>query len=137
MIKTKHALGVLILLYAIAWVATAVDWQWFYSTGQTYLHFLGGLFIAFLIASYYSSEFGKLSQPFRLFALIGIVMGVGVLWEFHEYILKFFAGQKATIAFGYDVTFIGDLADTMKDLLMDTLGGMTVAVLHLFRRGNG
>src|SRR3989344_2460259 len=117
MIKTKHALGVLILLYAIAWVATAVDWQWFYSTGQTYLHFLGGLFIAFLVASYYSSEFGKLSQPFRLFALVGIVIGVAVLWEFYEIVVNALTGN-----------ILPGLDDTMKALLMDTLGGVTGAV---------
>ena len=74
--------------------------------------------MALLVASYYASEFQKLPQPLRLFCVVGIVMGIGVLWEFHEYAL----GRLT------DISLQGDLADTMKDLLMDTLGGIAGAI---------
>ena len=80
-----------------------------------------------LVAAYYRSEFAKLSQPFRFFCLVGIVIGIGVMWEFHEFILnQVFNSLK----------FQGDNIDTMKDLLMDTLGGMAAAVLYSFRGRN-
>ena len=100
--------------------------QWYLTTGNTYFHFLGGLCIALLVTSYYATQFGKLSQPFKFFCILGIVMGVGVLWEFHEFILTKIVGQA----------FMGDLADTIKDLLMDTLGGVAGAFLNSLRGRN-
>lgn len=55
----------------------------------------------------------------RFFALVSMVMAVGVLWEFHEYLLD----RMVTT-----MKFQGDLNDTMKDLLMDTLGGIAGAI---------
>ena len=115
--KTKNILAILAVLYIIPWFAVAYDWLWYFAWGNSIFHVLGGFFIALLVASYYSSEFGKLSQPFRLFALVGIVMGVAVLWEFYEIVVNALTGN-----------ILPGLDDTMKDLLMDTLGGVTGAV---------
>lgn len=98
---------------------------WYIEIGNTYFHFIGGLGIALLVASYYATQFGKLSQLLRFFCVLGMTIGVGVLWEFHEYVL----GQILP------VSLQGDLDDTMKDLLMDTLGGV-VGALYSFRSRN-
>ncbi|PIR41089.1 MAG: hypothetical protein COV31_03030 [Candidatus Yanofskybacteria bacterium CG10_big_fil_rev_8_21_14_0_10_46_23] len=106
--------------------------DWF----DTLLHYLGGLFIALLLLSYYDSEFAKNSQPFQFFALLGMTMGIGVLWEFGEFIASQTLAQPFQNFFQIKAQFIGNLADTIEDLLMDTLGGLTVAGLHLLRRRN-
>lgn len=120
--KTKIILIILIALFFLGYTGGAWGGRWYLETGNSYFHLVGGFFIALLVASYYASEFGKLSQPFRLFALLGIVMGIGVLWEFHEFALGQLIG----------VSLQGDLADTIKDLLLDTLGG-GIAALTLAR----
>lgn len=125
--RTRTILLILILLFIAGYTGGFWGGAWYFSTGNTYFHFVGGLFMALLAASYYRSEFAKLSQPFRFFCLLALVMAVGVFWEFHEYAL----GHLLNASF----KFQGDLADTMSDLLMDTLGGV-VAGLYLFGRGN-
>lgn len=116
--KTKNILIILIVLFVLGYTGGVWGGRWYNETGNSYFHFIGGFFIALLVASYYANEFSKLSQPFRLFALLGIVMGIGVLWEFHEYSLGQFIG----------ISLQGDLADTIKDLFLDTLGGGIAAL---------
>ena len=115
--KTKTILSILILIGIFGYTGGVWGGAWYLESGNSYFHFVGGFFIALLVASYYASEFGKLSQPFRLFALVGIVMGVAVLWEFYEIVVNALTGN-----------ILPGLDDTMKDLLMDTLGGVTGAV---------
>jgi len=85
------------------------------------------ILVALLVESHYGSEFAKLPQSLRFFCIVALVMAVGVLWEFHEFVFDHFLSA---------MKFQGDLADTMKDLLMDTVGGLAGAGLHLLRRGN-
>lgn len=122
MLRTRSLLIILAILFVLGYTGGWWGGAWYFERGNTYFHFAGGLFMGLLVASYYRSEFGKLSQPFRFFCLLAIVMGIGVLWEFHEYVLSRIAGAS----------FMGDLADTMKDLLMDTFGGI-ISGLYLFR----
>ena len=119
--KTKTILSILILIGIFGYTGGVWGGAWYLESGNSYFHFVGGFFIALLVASYYASEFGKLSQPFRLFALLGIVIGIGVLWEFHEFVLGQLIG----------VSLQGDLADTIKDLFLDTLGGLIAALIPL------
>ena len=116
--KTKTILIILVALFILGYTGSAWGGNWYLETGNSYFHLIGGFFIALLVASYYATEFSKLSQPFRLFALLGIVMGIGVLWEFHEFALGQFIG----------ISLQGDLPDTIKDLLLDTLGGVIAAL---------
>ncbi|MEK7582797.1 MAG: hypothetical protein AAB483_00090 [Patescibacteria group bacterium] len=116
--KTKIILIILIALFFLGYTGGTWGGAWYLETGNSYFHLVGGFFIALLVASYYANEFGKLSQPFRLFALLGIVMGIGVLWEFHEFALGRLVG----------VSLQGDLADTIKDLFLDTLGGLIASL---------
>ena len=119
--KTKTIFIILGVLFVLGYTGGVWGEAWYLETGNSYFHLIGGFFIALLVASYYASEFGKLSQPFRLFALLGIVMGIGVLWEFHEFALGRLIG----------ISLQGDLTDTIKDLLLDTLGGLIAALIPL------
>lgn len=124
--KTNYILIVLAVLFLLGYSGGYWGGQWYFDQGNSYFHLLGGIFIALLVESYYANEFKKLPQPLHWFCVLGIVMAVGVLWEFHEYALGRFLS----------IPLQGDLADTMKDLLMDTLGGIATATLYLFRSGN-
>ena len=120
----------MVVLFITAYSAAILHVRVYYMWGDTVFHFAGGVCAALLVASYYHSEFAKLSPVFRVFSLVAITIGIGVLWEFHEYILSTLA--LVTHQFGGHIsnkmTFIGDLDDTMKDLLMDTFGGIVVAL---------
>lgn len=120
--KTKTILIILIILLILGYTGGWWGGQWYFDSGNYYFHFAGGFFVALLITSYYSTEFRKLSQPFRFFCVIGLTIAVAVFWEFHEYALGRLIG----------ISLMGDLTDTIKDLLMGTLGAITAAFVRPF-----
>ncbi|MDO8483079.1 MAG: hypothetical protein Q7S86_04665 [bacterium] len=99
-----HVAATMFFLYSFYW--------WF----DIPLHFLGG-FCAGLISLYFYSYFHRRTavsmRPSRglLVAIIGTVM-VGLAWELFEY----FAGITFNTVGDYPI-------DTVKDLIMDILGG--------------
>jgi len=103
------------------------DFRWF----DTTLHLLSGFFVAMLFGAYFTNTKFS-SERERWLAIIGAVTFIGVVWEFAEY-----AAAQALIEplynnFGFKAYFIGDLDDTIKDLLMDVIGAF--AWLTIFRR---
>ncbi len=89
------------------------------------MHFLGGFWIAFatvwtIIFSDYFRFFQN--KNFRFFILASFLSAfvIGIFWEIFEYT--------------YDITFWADgyVFDTVKDLVMDSLGGI-VASLFLYK----
>ena len=90
-------------------------------------HFLGGLGIALLAIEYFSGKLGHLSKASYLLTIVGITIFVGIAWEVTEY----FAQQIPAL---HNVPIIGDLADTLTDLVNDTIGALSVTALHLLRR---
>lgn len=102
-------------------------------------HFLGGFFVAMLFASFYNSEFSRLSQPRRLLTIVALTVAVGVFWEMAEYVGNKKLSQPIYDVFHYRVYFMGNLDDTIQDLVMDTLGAAAFALastLNLFKRVN-
>ena len=49
-------------------------------------HFLGGFFMAMLVAAFYTSEFGRLSQPLRVLTVVAMTVAIGVFLEMAEYL---------------------------------------------------
>ena len=121
--SVRYYLLSLVLLATIAYVLGLTGSRWYFLWGNTVFHFAGGLLFGALTAEYYASEFGRLSQPLRIICIVSIVTCIGVIWEFHEFILS----QSALSSGG--AKFIGDLRDTINDLLMDMLGGITAALV--------
>lgn len=137
MISTKNAAAGLIVVFLMnIYPGSILQWYARYPSFDIFLHFLGGFFIAMLIFSYYHKEFKKLPQHMQFFAIIGMTMGIGVIWEFGEYIASQTLRDLFLNKYSIRVYFIGDLGDTMADLLMDTLGGITFWVLHLIGHAN-
>ena len=104
------------------------DFWWF----DTLLHYLGGFFVALLFFHYLKKHFLPNSKLQNILILVGAVMFIGVVWEFFEYILNQTAREAFHNAFKVRLNFMGDMNDTMIDLLMDMLGGFTVALVSLF-----
>jgi hypothetical protein len=131
----KISLAVLVSLFLFSFfVAVPLRLYHSFAMLDVVLHFLGGLFIALLVLSYYNSEFKKLSQPFKLFALLGLVAGIGVMWEFFEYILAVYFSESTSNYLGFRVSFQGNMDDTMQDFLMDFFGGALGGFLSILRK---
>lgn len=86
------------------------------------MHVVGGMAIAWMGLTALRrwqafAHIPPLPRWFAFVALTGFVMIAGVVWEWYEYI------RWITIDPTMDLT----LPDTLKDLAMDTLGGLVVA----------
>lgn len=103
------------------------DYWWF----DVILHFLGGFFIAMLMA-HYLADIKTRSKLKNYLIIVGAVSLIGVTWEFAEYIANQTLTEPLYNNFGVRTYFIGDLDDTLNDLLMDILGALSW--LAIFRK---
>lgn len=93
-------------------------------------HFLGGFFMAMLMLYYLSDipysishiPYPKLKQ---YLIIIGAVSFIGIVWEFAEYLASQTLIESIYEQFKIRAYFIGDLDDTINDLLMDVVGALT------------
>jgi len=102
----------LISLFVLAQLATfifKITRNRFYSL----FHFAGGFLVSTLLF--------RLSGNY-LYAIFG-TLGIGVLWEIYEYLLWRFV-QK-------DDKFKQERKDTINDIVLDFLGGITAIVIFL------
>ncbi|MFA7662971.1 MAG: hypothetical protein WCX88_03595 [Patescibacteria group bacterium] len=84
------------------------------------MHFLGGLSIgvsAIILLNIFKS---KITTPkwFLFLWIISLTVMIAVLWEFAEFTADYFFQTQMQLS----------LADTMGDLLMGMLGGMTAGI---------
>ena len=109
------------------------NFWWF----DTSLHFLGGFFVAMFMTYYLGGIFKLRITDYELTTLkkyliiVGAVSFIGVVWEFAEYAAAQTLIEPLYNNFGVRAYFIGDLNDTIKDLLMDIVGAF--AWLAVFR----
>src|SRR3990167_5610199 len=92
------------------------DFWWF----DTVHHFLGGFFVAMLMV-HYLADIKTKSKLKNYLIITGAVILIGVAWEFAEYIANQTLVEPIYNSFGIKAYFIGDLDDTLNDLLMDIL----------------
>lgn len=95
------------------------------------LHFWGGWGVYLILHDFLLKKFPKAPPVLWSILMIGGTMLVGVLWEFAEYTGSVLLGPI------HGMEIIGDLADTLADLLMDLLGATAAAsslLLHSFRK---
>lgn len=135
MSSVKFSLLALIALLAVniypGWINKwYITWPFF----DTALHFLGGFFVAMLIYSFYQNDFKKSPFFFQAIALLGITMGIGVIWEFTEYIANQTLVEPLKNMFQVQTYFIGTLDDTIEDLFMDFVGGLTFVIFYFINK---
>ncbi|MEK7603907.1 MAG: hypothetical protein AAB461_02180 [Patescibacteria group bacterium] len=103
------------------------DYWWF----DVILHFLGGFFMAMLMVRYLA-DIKTQSKLKNYLIIVGAVILIGVIWEFAEYLANQTLTEPLYNNFGIRTYFIGDLNDTLNDLLMDILGALSW--LAIFRK---
>jgi len=127
----KRAIFFLTLVLLINFIAgmyyNFYEYWWF----DVFLHFLGGFFVAMLMV-HYLADIKTKSKLKNYLIITGAVILIGVLWEFAEYLANQTLVEPIYNSFGIKAYFIGDLDDTLNDLLMDILGA--ISWLLLFRK---
>lgn len=104
-------------------------------------HFLGGFFVAMLVTNYLADIVDlkikiKISEIKKYLILAGTVTFIGVVWEFAEYLAAQTLIEPLYNNFGFRAYFIGDLDDTINDLLMDIMGTFSWLILITYRNRN-
>lgn len=90
-------------------------------------HLLGGVVVAWFFVLYLRKDLPLVSR-FKQFLLItACVSLVGVVWEFGEYLTHIYGPTYSPWLLRY--FDIGDLADTLSDLVFDLLGGLLLFVM--------
>lgn len=108
------------------------EWHFYYWWIDIILHFAGGFWVFVLashVAEHYKVEIvGVKKEVIRFFVFISFVAFVGVLWEFFEFVLDRYITMSG-------FTYLARVfEDTLLDLVMDILGGITAFVLY-FKNG--
>lgn len=125
LILTMHGVGIWYTWYHTIW--------WI----DNIMHIMGGVWIALLFFFEKKNRlpaFGRhLPFWFYFFLIISVVMFVGVVWEWFEYLVDIlFFTEKAEFR-----AQLG-LPDTMSDLIMDLIGGAVTTFYVISReRKNG
>ncbi len=107
-----------------------IKWDWI----DVVLHFSGGFLMAIFLAGYLKDRLVLGINIKNVLIVVGATVFVGVVWEFSEYIANQTLIDPFYRWFGIRAYFMGDLQDTISDLLMDILGALTFMSLRSFRR---
>ena len=96
---------------------------------NTVHHYLGGVFVALFFYGYLNEIVSSENIPTikKWLVIVSATLFVGVVWEFTEWIGSYY---------DFDYMNIGDLNDTILDLIVDSLGAATLILLHPFRKLN-
>lgn len=131
-----HSLKFVVLVWTaifVVWIFSNIyEWLFYYWWVDVVLHFAGGFWV-FVLSRYITDQHknsisGERRNLMTFLAFISFVAFAGVLWEFFEFVL-----DRYIILNGY--TYLsGVFEDTLSDLLMDILGGITAFVLY-FKNG--
>lgn len=130
----KKAVFCLILVFLINLPSLYFGWyvRWWWV--DIVLHFGGGFFVAMFMYHYLADRLIPGNSLKNIIIIAGATILVGVLWEFAEYIANQTLMELTYKYFGIRAYFMGDLNDTIADLLLDTLGSLAFIALSLKRK---
>ncbi|MEK7579820.1 MAG: hypothetical protein AAB469_01350 [Patescibacteria group bacterium] len=131
--KTAILFLALIFLINILFMVADVDYIFKAFNVDPILHFSGGFFVAMFFAGYLKHlKIGNPGSPRlkKVLILVSITVFIGVIWEFSEYL-----GTKLFGDYFYNkyrvICCMGNLDDTINDLLMDILGAALFVFVFL------
>lgn len=90
--------------------------------------------MAMLFSTYLKDHLFDNSKIKNTLIVLGVVSFIGVIWEFTEYSANGILSPIIYNLLDIKTYFMGDLNDTINDLLMDILGAGTFAFLLHFLR---
>lgn len=104
------------------------EWHFYHWWVDIVLHFAGGFWV-FVLARYIIEHYkleliGVHKDMARFIIFISFVVFSGVLWEFFEFVL-----DRYIVFTGFS-KLTGVFEDTLSDLVLDILGGITAFLLY-------
>lgn len=130
--KFKNAFFAILFVLVIHGILLVTQGYYFLNQIDILMHLMGGFAMSMLglaIHHQVSTRHHNAKSPwwYHYFFVIGFAMLIGVVWEFHEFIMD------QTVNFWYHLPISQpSLTDTMKDLLDDLIGA-TIA-FWIFRK---
>lgn len=135
---SKHFLVILLFFIAAIYIVGNLNFLnlkfWWFDIP---LHFLGGAWLGILFLVYFSAEGRSSSGGKKYFSnfesekifiqiiiIVGFVLIIGVGWEIFEFLL-----EQVFILKNPDLVKM-TVGDTLKDLVMDSFGGILIAVIY-------
>lgn len=118
----KKSLTALIVIFFVNILSLYYGWYLDYSWSDQILHFWGGFFVASFFSAYLKDNLRSDTKIKNTLIITGAAAFIGVLWEFSEFLASSYLSPYIYHAYGIKTYFIGDLEDTLNDLLMDILG---------------
>ena len=129
----RRTIFFLILIFVIDIIGLYYQWYLSYSWFDQVLHFSGGFFVARLFSVYLKNHLTDGAKLKNTLIILGTASFIGITWEFVEYIANIILSPIIYNHFSVKTYFMGDLNDTINDLLMDILGaGLFSFILHFF-----
>lgn len=121
---TKILAALLLLMGVTHVVALWNSWYFTYPWIDIPLHFAGGAFAAVLFFWLFGAKINALPYMAQLVLALSFTALIGVLWEFFEFLFDVFVSSK-----GYAYVAQISAADTISDLFVDLVGGLSVWIL--------
>ena len=125
---SKHFLVTLLFFIAAIYIVGNLDFLfleiWWFDIP---MHFLGGVFLGLLFLLYFKKYFSNFDREkifIQIIIILGFVLTIGVGWEIFEFLL-----EQVSILKDMDLMRM-TVGDTLKDLAMDSLGGIFIAVIY-------
>ena len=130
----KKAFFFLMLLFGVNIPSLYYGWYLEFDWIDVILHSLGGFFVAMFVADYLKDRLIPKGWIKNTLIVVGATTFIGVVWEFAEFI-----ANQTLIDFIYNkfkirAYFMGDLNDTVLDLLMDILGAITLMSFYFSKK---
>lgn len=132
----KKVIFSLIMLFFLNFFSLYYQWYIKYSLFDQICHLLGGFLVAILFSIYLKEHLANSKNLGNVLIIVGAVTFIGVIWEFGEYIANQTLVNPIYSMFHIKTYFMGDLDDTLNDLLMDIIGAFVFSILyslHSFR----
>ena len=126
LIKKAGYMGVVIFLLNL--VANKFYWYTAIFGFDKFMHTLGGMFIVFIVSSFYSKKFAG-QDSWRIFVtLVLSAFVIGLVWEYYEYIVQYFIKGVQ----------LANVTDSIGDLIFDSIGGAigSIFVISINKRYN-
>ena len=122
----KEFFALLVVIGVLNYLANLYDWFWVYASFDALMHFLAGIWVAlfFLWFYFYSGFFAPQKRNlwhFLVMAILELVL-VATMWDAYELVL----GEAQFHKVGY-------AWDTISDLIMGMLGGLTACLYGYFK----
>jgi hypothetical protein len=130
MLKYAAYLGIFILIAHFL----GIYYNWYVILGwyDIPMHMLGGLWVGLMLAHFFGQKHSLIDPGNRFWLtfvfILGTTTAIGVFWEFYE----FFVSQILPhLAPSFDIGHMY-LADTLKDILDDMVGGSSAGIISFF-----